>query len=195
MATMDQTPRSLLARLCQPIDASQTAADWASFVELFTPLVYGWARGLGLKEPDAADLVQDVFVQLLRVLPTFRHDGQHSFRAWLATVLRNRWRDRCRRPSLADRPGNWQYVTGHADEDPANLVASAEYESYLRRRVLELLQRDFQPSTWQAFWKCIVEERTPAAVAAELGLSVDAVYKAIRRVRQRLLQELEGFLD
>jgi RNA polymerase sigma-70 factor, ECF subfamily len=192
---MEQTPRSLLDRLCQPADPSQTEADWASFVELFTPLLYDWARRQGLNDADAADLVQDVFLQLVRVLPTFRHDGRHSFRGWLFTLLRNRWRDRWRaRPQPAPR-ADLRETADPAAADPAETISTADYARYLQGRALQLAQRDFEPSTWRAFWACVVEERPPATVAAELGLTPAAVYKGIRRVRLRLRQELEGFLD
>jgi RNA polymerase sigma-70 factor (ECF subfamily) len=65
---MTRTPASLLERLRQPFEPEA----WARFVALCTPLIYSWARHLGLQEQDAADLVQDVFVTLLQVLPTFR---------------------------------------------------------------------------------------------------------------------------
>jgi RNA polymerase sigma-70 factor (ECF subfamily) len=59
---MHTTPASLLQRLREP-DAE---AAWTRFVALYTPLLYYWAQRLGLRETDAADLVQDVFSQMLR---------------------------------------------------------------------------------------------------------------------------------
>jgi RNA polymerase sigma-70 factor (ECF subfamily) len=41
----------------------------------------------------------------------------------------------------------------------------------------------------------VVEGKSGAEAAAELGLSVDAVYVARSRVLRRLRQELEGLLD
>src|SRR4051794_39668704 len=90
---MVQTPVSLLDRLRQP--GAQEA--WTRFVQLYTPLLYSWARQAGLQEHDAGDLVQDLFVLLMRKLPEFRYDPAKSFRAWLRTVLLNLWRDRCQR--------------------------------------------------------------------------------------------------
>lgn len=81
----DDTPTTLLNRLRSPGDRDA----WAQFVHLYTPLLYHWVRKLGLGTTEAADLVQDVFVTLLRTLPTFEYDRQRSFRAWLRTVTRN----------------------------------------------------------------------------------------------------------
>jgi len=47
-------------------------------------------------------------------------------------------------------------------------------------------------TTWRAFWLAAVEGWESAAVAAELGLTLDAVYAAVCRGRRRLREELEG---
>jgi site-specific DNA-cytosine methylase len=59
---MSSTPASLLQRLRQPGDSRA----WNEFVELYSPLLFHWARQTGLQEADAADLVQDVFAILVR---------------------------------------------------------------------------------------------------------------------------------
>jgi RNA polymerase sigma-70 factor (ECF subfamily) len=90
---MNTTPRSLLERLR---DAPEHAA-WERFVDIYTPLLFVWARKLGLGEHDAADLVQDLFALLVEKLPQFRYDASKSFRSWLKTILINRWRNLLRK--------------------------------------------------------------------------------------------------
>jgi hypothetical protein len=51
---MEETPASLLERLRRRGEQ----AAWAHFVDLYTPLLYYWARRIGLQPHDAADLVQ-----------------------------------------------------------------------------------------------------------------------------------------
>jgi RNA polymerase sigma-70 factor (ECF subfamily) len=85
---MNTTSPSLLERVRRPSDD----AAWRQFVDLYTPLLCQWARRAGLQDADIADLVQDVFTTLVRVLPEFEYDSRKSFRAWLKTVLMNRWR-------------------------------------------------------------------------------------------------------
>src|ERR1700730_12188334 len=104
-----ETPASLLERLRRPGDAHA----WARFVELYTPLLYDWARRAGLQQADAADLVQEVLVLLFQKLPEFTYDRQRSFRGWLRTVTLNKWREGRRRwqpatvedKALAEVPG------------------------------------------------------------------------------------------
>src|SRR5262249_61831187 len=115
---MPSPPLSLLERLRRPGESGRDADAWSRFVDLYAPLLFYWARRLGLAEPDAADLVQDVFLVLVRQLPTFRHDGRHSFRAWLHTILLNHWRDRLRRPAVV--------ATGAGPRPPARAPPAAE---------------------------------------------------------------------
>jgi RNA polymerase sigma-70 factor (ECF subfamily) len=59
-----------------------------------------------------------------------------------------------------------------------------------RRRVFawaaECVRPAVSAATWQAFWQTAVEGRGGAEVAAELGMTVAAVYLAKSRVMARL---------
>jgi RNA polymerase sigma-70 factor (ECF subfamily) len=185
---MNTTPVSLLQRLRQPEDQSA----WARFVDLYTPLLCYWARRAGLKEPDAADLIQDVFQILVRKLPEFAYDRQRSFRGWLRTILLNQWRTSLRRRT--ERPlANEEAVLADSDEQEA--LIEQEYRDYLINRALQVMKADFQPSTWQACWEHVARGRPVTEVAAELGITEKAVYLAKARVLRRLRQELEGLWD
>jgi RNA polymerase sigma-70 factor (ECF subfamily) len=184
------TPASLLERLRQP--AEQHA--WARFVDLYTPLLYYWARRTGCPEPDAADLVQEVFLVLIRRLPAFTYDHHKSFRGWLRAITLNKWRDRRRRAGLPLEPGD-PTLAELPGPDGVDSFGEAEYRHYLVGRALELMRAEFQRTTWQACWESVVSGRPAAEVAAELGMSVDAVYAAKSRVLRRLRQELDGLWE
>jgi RNA polymerase sigma-70 factor (ECF subfamily) len=182
------TPASLLERLRGPGDRGA----WARFVELYTPLLLGWAQRLGLQDADAADLVQEVFVLLLRKLPAFTYDRGLRFRGWLWTVVRNHWATLRRR---APAPPGGLDGEPAAEDDGLQALEEEEYRGYLVSRALRLMKAEFQPATWQAFWQTAAAGRPAADVAAELGLTVAAVYTARSRVLRRLRQDLRGLLD
>jgi RNA polymerase sigma-70 factor (ECF subfamily) len=186
---MERTSASLLERLRGPADAEA----WPRFVELYTPLLFEWARGVGLQDADAADLVQDVLTHLLRTLPEFRYDPGKSFRAWLHTVTLNQWR-----ASLRKRAARLP-IDASADPDAVPVEDEAfweaEYQRHLTARALALIQAEFQPSTWKAFWECVVADRNAVEVGRELGLRPGAVRAAKFRVLCRLRRELDGLLD
>lgn len=187
---MHTTPITLLERL-QPRDQEA----WTRFVGLYTPLLFYWALQCGLQAQDAADLTQDVFTTLFQKLPEFRYDQHRSFRAWLRTVTLNHWRDRQRRVGTRPLPSNAEQLDELGIGGDHSLLEEDEYRRQLITRALGLMRADFQKATWNAFWKHGIEGRAAAEVAAELGMSVAAVYGAKFRVLTRLRQELQGLLD
>jgi RNA polymerase sigma-70 factor (ECF subfamily) len=70
-----------------------------------------------------------------------------------------------------------------------------EVNSLIYRRALDLVRAEFENRTWEAFWNTTVDGRPPRDVAADLGMTVLAVYKAKSRVLRRLRQELGGLVD
>jgi RNA polymerase sigma-70 factor (ECF subfamily) len=188
---MTNTPSSLLERLRQPFEPEA----WARFVALYTPMIYSWGRRVGLQETDAADLVQDVFVTLLQVLPSFDYDRHQSFRKWLRTVTINRWRKDRKRPQrrlVQAQEGQPELV---AVGDDLEACWEAEYQQHLVRQALRLMRTDFEETTWRACWETAAAGRSAADVAAELGLTIGAVYAAKFRVLNRLRREMQGLLD
>ena len=185
---METTSPSLIARIRQPGED----VAWSQFVQLYTPLLYFWAKSMGLSGGDAADLVQEVFMVLLNKLEDFEYDAGRSFRGWLRTIMMNKCRDLLRKrargiseidPAACDNVGG---------PDSVSRLADVEYKNHLVERALQLMQNDFQPATWKACWETVVRDRSPAEVAEELGTTINAVYLAKSRVLRHLREELRG---
>ena len=188
---MESTSPSLLLQLRRPGEQ----AAWQRFIDLYTPLLYHWSCRMGLPSQDAADLVQDVFVTLIQKLPRFTYDPGKSFRAWLRTVAENRWRDALRKRA-ADLPNAGDAALADAAvPDGAVAVWETEYRQHLVKRAVHLMRTHFEEKTWKACWALVVEGKSGADTAAELGMTIDAVYAAKARVLRRLRQDLDGLLD
>src|SRR5262249_29156559 len=90
---MSDAPATRLSLLVRLPDAPDDGA-WSQFVELYAPLVYGFARKHGLQDADAADLTQDVLQAVSGGIRLLDYDPRRgSFRGWLFTVVRNKLRD------------------------------------------------------------------------------------------------------
>jgi RNA polymerase sigma-70 factor (ECF subfamily) len=184
---MDSTPISLLEQLKKP---SQQAA-WERFAELYTPLLYYWARSQGLAEDDAADLVQEVFVVLVDKLPEFQYHRDGSFRAWLRTVTINKHKElkRKKKPQALDP------AFDQPQDDAHRLLEEKEHQIYLVRRMLQIVEPEFPPSTWQLFDAYVIQGRKPQEIAASFKILPGTVYAAKCAVLHRIRRELAGFLE
>ena len=188
VCAMNTTPASLLERL----RCSDDPSAWDRFVDLYTPLLYYWGRRAGLQEPDVADLVQDVFQILIQKLPAFTYDRHGSFRGWLHTVLLNQWRASLRRRT--EQPLDLGDVVVDESDKPDSVIEK-EHRDYLVTRAMQVMKNDFQTTTWQACWEHVARGRPVDEVAAELEITVRAVYLAKARVLCRLREELAGLWE
>ncbi len=148
-----------------------------------------------MPEEEVGDLVQDVFLVLMQKLPEFVYDQNRSFRAWLRTILFNKWRDHLRHAAANPETQNPEALANASVPDDVQMFGEMEYKRGLIGRALALMKAEFQLPTWRACWEIIVVGRPAAEVGAELGLSIDAVYAAKSRVLRRLRSELVGFLE
>lgn len=67
----------------------------------------------------------------------------------------------------------------------------AEYRKRLFQWAADTVKDEFTPATWAAFYSTAVEGHPPRDAAADLGLSVGAVYIARSRVLARLRLRIE----
>jgi RNA polymerase sigma factor (sigma-70 family) len=193
MAEMPPTRPTLLHRLRDAHDRDA----WRQFVELYAPLVYGLARRHGLQDSDAADLTQDVLRSVSGAVGRFEYDPRRGrFRNWLFTAARRRiaaFRAAAsRRPVAAGDTDARERLEQLPAPDDEEQFWEQEYRRRLFAWAAERVRPSFTEPSWRAFWLTAVEGRDPAAVAAELGLSLGAVYvaksRALARIREQVRQ-------
>jgi len=197
----DSTPThpSLLLRIR---DAGDRQA-WSEFVEVYAPLVYGFARKHGLQDADAADLTQEVLHAVSSAVGRLEYDPRRgSFRGWLFTIVRrrlqnalNRQRRECRGSGSSSAQIVLEAVPAPEDQ---RALWEQEYEGRLFTFAAAQVRSEIQDSTWQAFRLTAVEGKSGKETAEELGMTAAAVYLAKRRVLTRLKEEvrrLQGDVD
>ncbi len=183
------TSVSLLDRLKR---AEPAATDWGRLQEIYLPLIARWlARVPGLGA-EADDLAQEVFVVVVGEIPRFERQRQGSFRAWLRQVTVNRARTHRRRrrraPAGLDRGDD--FLDRLADpNDKLSHEWDLDHDRYVFQKLQTIVRPDFNDTTWQAFERFGVGGQTAAAVAAELGMTANAVIQAKARVLKRLRDE------
>jgi len=190
-------PSSISSTLLDQLRSRRPEA-WQRLVRLYGPVIYRWCRRSNLRAADAADVVQEVLSAVMIHLPDFRRDRpEDSFGGWLATITRNKIREHYRRrQGRAEARGGSTAQRQMADilqpQEPSeeSIRPDAQTAACLSRRVLEMIRAEFEVRTWEAFWRVSVGGQSPSDVAADLKMSVPAVYKAKSRILGRLREVL-----
>jgi RNA polymerase sigma-70 factor (ECF subfamily) len=191
MSSDSATRASLLLRIRDPRDT----IAWSEFVELYAPLIHAYGLRRGLQDADAADLAQNVLRCVMRSVAAFHYDpARGSFRGWLLQITRNELCKLCNRQSRQTAgTGDTQIQRALAERpDPVGEEDAwdHDYQWNLFQWAANRVRAEFRAATWQAFWLTAVSGREAAQVAAELGISVGAVYIARSRVTTRIRQQI-----
>jgi RNA polymerase sigma-70 factor (ECF subfamily) len=186
-----RTSPTLLTRLrADPLDQDA----WRRFDQSYRPRIYAWCRELGLQEADALDVTQEVHMKLMHSLRSFAYDPSRSFRGWLRTLTQHAWSD------FLD--GRRRAVQGSGDSavldrlktvEAGNALAThleQELDLELLERAEELVQKQVQPTTWEAYRLIGKEGVSGPAAAAHLGVEVATVYVYKNRVRKKIQEAL-----
>ena len=188
---------SLLIRLRNKEDTEA----WSQFVEIYSPLIFGFARRCGLQDSDAADLVQEVMGEVHKSIERFEYDPVLGrFRSWLYKISKRTMsrvqQKQAKQPLGTGDSAAMQLLANQSDShNEIQEFWNREYQKNLLQWAATQVRPIFNETTWQAFWLTAVEEKTPQAVAEELGLSVGSVYVAKSRVTKRLAEEIQKIDD
>jgi RNA polymerase sigma-70 factor (ECF subfamily) len=197
---MEETQSSLLRRVGNRNDIE----SWREFVALYEPLLVTYIRSKGLQESDARDVVQEVFVKLHRAMPGFELDRSRGrFRTWLWQVSTHAiadWARRHRRREGAEEGWRDRLESQVAAPEPE---PDQEWITSYRKRVLgftlERVRSQSQRRTWECFEQHVLKGRPSAEVAAELGLTANAVNvnasRVLARVREQCAEYMEELAD
>jgi RNA polymerase sigma factor (sigma-70 family) len=193
MAKIPPTHASLLVRLRDPQD--RTA--WTRFVEIYGPAIYSYARGQGLQDADAVDLCQDVLSAVAGAAHRLEYDpARGTFRSWLFTVVRRKlsnWRRAQRsRPCASGDTATHQFLDQVPEPEPLQSDWDNEWEERLYAWACAQVRQQVTEATWEAFWRTAIEGQPGKQVAAELDLSLAAVYHARSRVTARLKELVQS---
>jgi RNA polymerase sigma factor (sigma-70 family) len=194
---MDETSLSLLDRIRETSDSE----SWDRLVSLYRPLLIRWMRRYEVQDSDAEDIVQEVFAVVLNDLPIFQHNQRTgAFRSWLRTILVNRvrlfWRSRKYQP-VATGTSSIDEMLNQLQDDASEVseIWNQEHDEYILKRLVKAVQARFEPKTWQAFHRQVIDGQRADAVAQDLKISLSSVYMAKSRVLRALRRESEGLVD
>jgi RNA polymerase sigma-70 factor (ECF subfamily) len=162
--------------------------------------VYNLARRMVQSDADAEDVTQDVLLQVVRKLPTFR--GESALPTWLHQVTVNAaLAHRRRRANRVSRRFSRLLDSSGGDEpfrNPLGRGSSRPDEVALDREKQRLIERAISrlPTVYRdVFIKADVEGLPNADIAEQIGLSVAAVKSRLHRARLLMRQHLAAHFE
>jgi RNA polymerase sigma-70 factor (ECF subfamily) len=189
MSAGDPTSSSLLR--CA---LAREPGAWERLVALYSPVVSHWCRQAGIPDHDIQDVAQEVFAAVSMNLAKFRADRPGTtFRAWMRGIARHKLRhylDDRGEPAAGGTDAQKRLHQIPAPSDDIELSEGPADIAGVYQRALGLVRGQFEERTWNAFWRVAVEDRTPAEVGAEMGITPNAVRQAKSRVLRRLREEM-----
>lgn len=191
---MNTTSESLLLRLNNLAGDSIDESAWHEFVQIYTPLIFGWAKKIGLPDSDASDLVQDILLLAFEKLPQFSYDRQLSFRGWLRTVTVNKYREKRRKLSTQQAVASHSILEQLQPVDIAQSTWDIDYARILVAQTMQLMRPDFAEATWTALELVVGKQLTVDEASDQTGVSPWTIYSAKSRLLKRLRDELKGLL-
>ena len=163
------------------------AAAWARFFDLYAGFVFAIARSKGLASEDADDIVQGVFSELARKMPTFEYDRtKGKFRSYLLGLINWRVLDKLK----ADKRES-ELNAAYCEEKPAAPVTEAvfidqEWQNAAFDEALRRLQEEVRPDHFAAFVESTVEGLDTETVMRLHGMTRDNIYQIRARFTAKL---------
>lgn len=175
-------------------DTENTAA-WNRLFDLYAGFVFSMARHKGLKPEDADDIVQVVFADLSRNLPTFKYDREKGrFRSYLTGLVNWRVVDRLKASKRdAELKANfWEEVKAVGGDDD---FSEREWQAAAMKEALRRMKPSVSPEHYAAFIASAVEGQDTDVVTKLYGISRDSLYQIRKRLTAKLHEKLAEVLD
>ena len=185
----NETTRSSVIRA---VANTENEAAWQRFFDLYAGFVFSIARAKGLNDTDADDIVQMVFVDLMRNLLSFKYDREKGrFRSYLAALVKWRVIDilkAVRRDAdlKADFMEEAKSAATTEDED----FEEREWQSAAMEETLRRIKPEVRPEHYAAFVASAVEGQDTDVVTKLYGISRDSLYQIRKRLTVKLREKL-----
>ena len=182
----DATTRSSVLRA---VADTGDAAAWARFFDLYAGFVFAIARSKGLSAEDADDVVQTVFGDLARKMPTFEYDRtKGKFRSYLLGLINWRVIDKLKagRREVDFKAAYYDEVKAGTSVEVAADLAEREWQTAALDEALRRLQKEARPDHFAAFVESAVEGFDTETVMRLHGLTRDNLYQIRARFTAKL---------
>lgn len=170
----------------------QNQTVWRAFAERYQPMLLRYGRRMGLSGADADDAAQQTLIAFSESYREGKYDPlKGRLRVWLFGIARNQIRNLRRRvgqqeKQVADASEATGFFARVPDDDVFEKIWEEEWRDALVRQCLAEAAREFDTQTIRAFELFAYRGGTAKEVAAQLGMTPNAVFIAKHRVMKRI---------
>ncbi len=204
---MDRSSGSTSSGLLRRVSGGDPVA-WREMVDRYAPLVLFWVRQAGIPAHDFDDVVQDVFLAVVKRFADYR---DQSYRGWLRVLTSRKIADYYRRAGkepparggstvldlLRNTPGPAEIGLG-VDDVPSEGPGGESFDFGGSRfpqadrvaQALAEIRAGAEPRTWSVYYAVVIEGCSREDVAREFGMNLDSLYESISRTTRRLRRRL-----
>ena len=175
---------------------TENEAAWQRLFDLYAGFVYSIARSKGLAQHDAEDVVQTVFSDLSRNLPSFSYDRRKGrFRSYLSGLVHWRVMDRLKAGKRdADLKASfWEEAKGAALAGDSDFE-DREWQAAALEEALRRIKPEVRPEHYAAFVASAIEGQDTETVAKLHGITGENLYQIRRRLTAKLRETVEQVL-
>ena len=185
----NETTRSSVIRA---VANTENEAAWQRFFDLYAGFVFSIARSKGLNDTDADDIVQMVFADLARNLPSFKYDrAKGRFRSYLSGLVHWRVNDRLRSDKRdAELKSAFMEEAKSAATTEDEDFEEREWQSAAMEETLRRIKPEVRPEHYAAFVASAVEGQDTDVVTKLYGISRDSLYQIRKRLTVKLREKL-----
>ena len=185
----NETTRSSVIRA---VADTENAAAWNRLFDLYAGFVYSIVRRKGLNDADADEIVQMVFADLARNLPSFKYDREKGrFRPYLAALVKWRVIDRLKAVRRdADLKADFMEEAKSAATTEDEDFEEREWQSAAMEETLRRIKPEVRPEHYAAFVASAVEGQDTDVVTKLYGISRDSLYQIRKRLTVKLREKL-----
>ena len=175
---------------------TENEAAWQRLFDLYAGFVFSIARSKGLNDADADDIVQVVFTDLARNLPTFQYDrAKGKFRAYLSGLVNWRVMDKLKvgKRDADLKASFWEEAKAASSDD--NGFAEREWQAAALEEALRRIKPDVNPEHYAAFVASAIDGQDTETVMRLYGISSDNLYQIRKRLTAKLRETVASVLS
>ena len=183
----DVTRATLVAKLSNLEDQE----SWMRFFDRYYSLIKGSALKVGshFNEQDAEDVTQETILAVVKQINNFKYNRKKgSFRGWLASIVRNKAKDRIKKNS---RKNEIKFDERHDLPSDHEIIGDDEWVKCVRQNAQKEILQQISVRDFQIFDTYVTQGASKSEVCDEFGISGANLDQIKSRVGKKWREQLE----